>query len=116
MTGVKMMSIIAGIKLLEGFMAQGGELGDQPLAILVPPTDKEALDRLDALQLSQRFRPLTITELPIKYDTRGDTRRPTAIMFQLGDEDIAYYDNTTAYDFQDKFLAKHFQHRSTKTT
>ena len=47
LTGVKMMSITAGLKVMEEVIVQGGKLGDQPLAILAPPTHKEALDRLE---------------------------------------------------------------------
>ena len=56
-TGVAMMSAGAGIKLLEEIVAQGGDLTIQPLAILIPCTDKDALDRNDALGIVHKFRP-----------------------------------------------------------
>ena len=85
-----MMSAGAGIKIMEEMVAQGGALTTQPLAILIPSTDKGALDNLDAHGILHKFRPQLIKELPIDVGEHQDTRRPDAIMYQLGHEAISY--------------------------
>ena len=59
LTGVAMMSKNLGI--MEEMVAQGGQFAMQPLAIILPNTNKEALDRLDALPILHKFRPVPIT-------------------------------------------------------
>ena len=90
LTGVAMMSTNKGIQFMEEVVAQGGQLARMPLAIIIPNTNKEALDRLDALPILHKFRPIPITELPMTIsETQQDTRRPDAIMFQLGNDAIS---------------------------
>ena len=101
-----MMSTNLGVNLMEKMVAQGGELAMQLLAIILPCTDKEALDRLDALPIIHKFRPLPIIELPVVVGIHQDTRRPNAIMFQLGHESISYHNPTPTHDFGDKFLVQ----------
>ena len=65
LTGVALMSLNKGVQFMEEVVSQGGHLAKMPLAIILPNTDKEALDRLDALPIFHKFCPIPITELPI---------------------------------------------------
>ena len=101
-SGVAMMSTSSGIRLMEEMVAQGGDLALHHLAIILPCTDKEACDRLGALPIVHKFRPLHIVELPVNVGTHQDTRRPNAIMYQLGHEAISYNNLTPTHDSGDK--------------
>ena len=101
-----MMSTSAGIKLMEEVVAQGGDLAIHPLAILIPCTDKGALDQLEALPIVHKFRPQHIVELPANIGEHQDTRRPNAIMYQLGHEAISYNNPIPTHRFGDQYLVQ----------
>ena len=105
-SGVAMMSTSECITLMEEMVAQGGDLAIHPLAILVPYTDKEALDQLEAPPIVHKFRPQHLLELLINVGEYQDTRRPNAIMYLLGHEAISYNNPIPTHDFGDQYLVQ----------
>ena len=95
-TGVALMSANQAQNLLREIGNQ--ELANQPLAILIPPTDWDFFDRLEALPFTRKFRPTTIKELPTKKQLTDNSRCGNATMLQLGKEDISYDNPTIIHD------------------
>ena len=94
-TGVVMMSANDAYRILESIGTN--TLGDEPLAILMPPVHQEFFDRLDALPFTLKYRPQQIKELPTKKELKDSTRRTNATLLQLGIPEITYNDPTIVH-------------------